>query len=602
MNKATIKTISEILTPSISPQERTIIVPNYQRGYKWAVKYNDKESAVEKLLNDIKPYIEQNNDYFLQGITVQEQNNNIILIDGQQRITTLYLLLWCAGGSNAINGIHLKYDIRKKSEEFLYQLAKIDKSESDSSDEDEQDVYYFKQAINQIETFFRNNEGIREKIEKFVKQYIKVIYITIDTMEKAIRTFTMMNGAKASMLDEELVKAEMLRLVSRPLPKEFAVTSSLEGGMEILRDICAEDLNTISLRNKYAREWDKWLYWWNRKDVHDFFNVNTPMGLLLDYMFKRKNNDDKTSFGYEIFTREFLRSGDEITANQKTKHTFKELRHLQKSFEDIYNDSLIYNWLGLSLKCDCSNEKFKIITYFIEHKNDKQLLEQYAIGKMVGATHQEIIKKDNDTNDTDGLCKKKNEFISGVLSPDAYYSHYDACCKFLLYLNIVEENKLNKLQKEKKLQNRKFDFSIWAYRSLEHIFPKSRVYHKDENGTFYRGDNMQCSDAEIAEIQKGNQTWLSREELENLTENKITEHSIGNLVLLYRNNNSEFSNKPFEEKKKTFFNIEDAGFKSRNLLHSISKFAISEWNSEEIVNYYNEMKTQLYKIETNETY
>lgn len=107
-------------------------------------------------------------------------------------------------------------------------------------------------------------------------------------MEKAIRTFTMMNGAKASMLDEELVKAEMLRLVSRPLPKEFAVTSSLEGGMEILRDICAEDLNTISLRNKYAREWDKWLYWWNRKDVHDFFNVNTPMGLLLDYMFKRK--------------------------------------------------------------------------------------------------------------------------------------------------------------------------------------------------------------------------------------------------------------------------------------------------------------------------
>ena len=42
MNKATIKTISEILTPSISPQERTIIVPNYQRGYKWAVKYNDK--------------------------------------------------------------------------------------------------------------------------------------------------------------------------------------------------------------------------------------------------------------------------------------------------------------------------------------------------------------------------------------------------------------------------------------------------------------------------------------------------------------------------------------------------------------------------------
>ena len=42
MNKATIKTISEILTPSISPQERTIIVPNYQRGKNMKIDKTDK--------------------------------------------------------------------------------------------------------------------------------------------------------------------------------------------------------------------------------------------------------------------------------------------------------------------------------------------------------------------------------------------------------------------------------------------------------------------------------------------------------------------------------------------------------------------------------
>ena len=47
-------------------------------------------------------------------------------------------------------------------------------------------------------------------------------------------------------------------------------------------------MNTINLRNKYAREWDKWLYWWNKEDVRDFFNINTPMGLLLDYMSRKK--------------------------------------------------------------------------------------------------------------------------------------------------------------------------------------------------------------------------------------------------------------------------------------------------------------------------
>ena len=99
MNKATFKTIGEILASS-TERRKQIIIPNYQRGYKWAVKYQNgnvsEPSAVEKLLSDIKPYVEKKNEYFLQGITVLEQNDEIILIDGQQRITTLYLLLWCA--------------------------------------------------------------------------------------------------------------------------------------------------------------------------------------------------------------------------------------------------------------------------------------------------------------------------------------------------------------------------------------------------------------------------------------------------------------------------------------------------------------------------
>ena len=123
MNKAIFKTIGEILTPPTENGKRIIVVPNYQRGYKWAVKYRNGNvselSAVEKLLCDIKPYVEKGSDYFLQGITVLEQKDEIILIDGQQRITTLYLLLWCVGGAKAICDINLKYDIRKKSEEFL---------------------------------------------------------------------------------------------------------------------------------------------------------------------------------------------------------------------------------------------------------------------------------------------------------------------------------------------------------------------------------------------------------------------------------------------------------------------------------------------------
>jgi hypothetical protein len=62
---------------------------------------------------------------------------------------------------------------------------------------------------------------------------------------------------------------------------------------------------------------------------------------------------------------------------------------------------------------------------------------------------------------------------------------------------------------------------------------------------------------------------------------KFSEHCIGNLVLLYGNNNSGFGNLSFAEKKVKFFNNERS-FESRNLLHTISSFASSTWTPKDI--------------------
>lgn len=66
------------------------IVPDYQREYVW------KENEVEQLLADINDAYNTNNKkpYFL-GMTVvyQGDNSSLELIDGQQRITTFFILL-----------------------------------------------------------------------------------------------------------------------------------------------------------------------------------------------------------------------------------------------------------------------------------------------------------------------------------------------------------------------------------------------------------------------------------------------------------------------------------------------------------------------------
>ena len=62
-----------------------------------------------------------------------------------------------------------------------------------------------------------------------------------------------------------------------------------------------------------------------------------------------------------------------------------------------------------------------------------------------------------------------------------------------------------------------------------------------------------------------------------------TEHSIGNLVLLYKNDNSKFNAADFEQKKSLYFTIKsDSGFRSRHLLHTVSVFANSSWEGKDI--------------------
>ena len=209
-SKTSFKNIEEYLFQD----NKTFIIPNYQRGYKWAVIEKDKkESAVEKLMADLINAFNKNKEqqYFLQGVTVTEDGDRIILIDGQQRTTTLYLLLWRLK-KDLIQKINLNYDIREKSKEYIHNLKKesFDYKSFDIENHN-QDIYYFKIAIEQINAKLQVlNETEQIDFCEFILSKITILYIIIDS-DKATKTFTMMNGSKASMLQEELVKAEMLR-------------------------------------------------------------------------------------------------------------------------------------------------------------------------------------------------------------------------------------------------------------------------------------------------------------------------------------------------------------------------------------------------------
>ena len=60
-----------------------------------------------------------------------------------------------------------------------------------------------------------------------------------------------------------------------------------------------------------------------------------------------------------------------------------------------------------------------------------------------------------------------------------------------------------------------------------------------------------------------------------------SEHCIGNLLFLHKNDNSVFSAKVPEDKKMVYFNLEKPIY-SRNLLHTMSAFAVTEWSKDKV--------------------
>lgn len=158
----------------------------------------------------------------------------------------------------------------------------------------------------------------------------------------------------------------------------------------------------------------------------------------------------------------------------------------------------------------------------------------------------------------------------------------------MLRLNVEE---YNRLQGGK---GQIFDFSIWKNKSLEHIYPKSRVYHvaldKDKNPIYAdgqlryeKGDGSVITESDLDILKKENPNPMLDRQLFN---GNGSEHCIGNLVLLYGRDNSKFGAKSFKEKKALYFNpnaeSEGLNFKSRSLLHSMYAFAKSTWGVSEI--------------------
>ena len=204
-------------------------IPEYQRGYKWTA------ANVIQLLEDLKNFKKTDNDQFycIQNITITKQKHKdswcMNVIDGQQRLTTLFILLSYLQRNMKDKIIIpsaniLKYSIRKSSDQFLRDnifTGSIWDNTIDTNTAQTKDQYYMMAVADAIQGWFRDNN-----LEaKTILDYLVLIVNEVRPGDEET-VFASLNGGKVDLGGADLVRAILItRVAKQKYPSIFYFSS-----------------------------------------------------------------------------------------------------------------------------------------------------------------------------------------------------------------------------------------------------------------------------------------------------------------------------------------------------------------------------------------
>lgn len=181
------------------------IIPIYQRAYEW------EKEQIEQLIFDINKHSDllNGNKYYLGSLIVARKSNTVFeVIDGQQRLTTLYLLFKylinnsSKGENITINNKVLRFEYRNSSNDLLDKL---------STDEN-----IFLKSENSITCGYKiiKNYFNKNKINiiEFIKKLENVMIFRIPVPEKTDLNhyFEVMNTRGEQLRQTDIVKSELM--------------------------------------------------------------------------------------------------------------------------------------------------------------------------------------------------------------------------------------------------------------------------------------------------------------------------------------------------------------------------------------------------------
>lgn len=289
----------------------------YQRGYRWG------KDEVEYLLEDISE-IPDGQKYCLQPVVVKNVNDTYELIDGQQRLTTLYLIMKYLNAYVDIK-FSIEYATRKSenghigSKELLETIDKIDLSlPSNNIDE-----LFIKKSYGIVKTWFNGEKSKMMSFANKLQNYVTIIWYEVDDDEDSVNIFTRLNIGKINLTNAELVKALFLSRGKKDSEGRYAGNPYGIEGKKQHEIALGWDLMEKDLHNEKF-----WTFITNEKSDH----YPIRMELLFD-MIEMKPSDESNFYTFNRFYERFKNSDNRYETWELIERYMQQLKEWYHSFD-----------------------------------------------------------------------------------------------------------------------------------------------------------------------------------------------------------------------------------------------------------------------------
>ena len=196
------------------------VIPLYQRAYAW------EDEEIVQLIDDIN---DSTGDYYIGSLVVAKVKGKVEtyeVVDGQQRLTTLYLLLHylvSRGGQSGEGRKKLTFSCRQKSNDTLERIQDLLPDEKPLADDEDRLEQSIMNGLKVIKQKLPKGNAVDDVVAAFIERLKSVILYRIEVPEHTDlnRYFEIMNTRGEQLEQHDILKAQLMGYLPNQKEQEF---------------------------------------------------------------------------------------------------------------------------------------------------------------------------------------------------------------------------------------------------------------------------------------------------------------------------------------------------------------------------------------------